>query len=101
MASSVLKRKCVGKGSNHVSLKTGGMPVQVTLGPLPMQQRQVNNEDMRIIQATTGLLQEQTLGVASGFRVATENRQLIQPYLRKAIHERDQSSDQFFTKELR
>ena len=100
MASRILKRKCKGKGSNHVSWKTGGKPVQVTLGPLPKQQRQVTHEDMRIIQATAGLSQEQTLGVASGFQMATEYQRLIHSYLREAIHERDQFIDQFFTKEL-
>ena len=74
--------------------------MQVTLGPLPKQQQQVTHEDIRIIQATAGLSQEQTLGVASGFRMATEYQQLIHSYLREAIHERDQSIDQFFTKEL-
>ena len=69
MASSVLKRKCVGEGSNHVSWKTGGKLVQVTLGPLPKQQQQVIQEDTRITQATAGLSQEQTHGVSSGFRM--------------------------------
>ena len=100
MASSVLKRKCKGEGSNHVSWKTGGKPVQVTLGPLPKQQQQVTHEDIRIIQATAGLSQEQTLGVASGFQMARDKRRLIQPYLSEAIHERNQSIDGFFTKEL-
>ena len=55
---------------------------------------------MKIIQATAGLSQEQTLGVASGFQMATEYQRLIHSYLREAIHERDQSINQFFTKEL-
>ena len=56
LASAVVKRKAEESGNNNVTLKTGGKPVQVTLGPPPKQCRQITHGDMMYIQAHADLI---------------------------------------------
>ena len=49
------------------------------------------------IQAHAGLTENQTLKVASGVRIATENRNIVQPGLRDALIENNKRVDGLFS----
>ena len=95
-ASTVLKRKCEEAGSSRTTLKTGGKPIQVSLGPAPKEKRQLTHEDMANLQSSAMLTKEQTLDVAASLRIVTGDRNFIQSHLKEALTEKNKSIDDFF-----
>ena len=55
---------------------------------------------MKTIQATAGLTKEQAIEAATGFRIATADRKLIESNLRDSLIAKNKSVDQFFTVEI-
>ena len=98
LASAVVKRKSEEVRAKAITLKTGGKPLPVTVGPPEKKRRQVTHEDISKIQSDAGLSLEQSFTVAANFRIATADRNLIQPHLKPATIVRNKKLDHLFAK---
>ena len=98
VASAVIKRKAEEAASTHVALKTGGKPLQVSVGPPEKQRCQVTHDSMKKIQDHAHLTLTQTLIVAADMRIVTKDRKLFEPHLRESLVERNHCLDELFSK---
>ena len=96
LASAVVKRKSEEDGSKNISLKTGGRPLPVSVGPPEKQRRQVTHQDFSKIQSDAGLTLTQALTVAADLRIATQDRKLFEPKLYEAMSARNKKLDHLF-----
>lgn len=106
LISSLLKDKVqeIPKKGNviEMSLPTShGRPIRVVINP-PQNKKGVSvkfvvsTDDMQKIQTNYNLTQNQTIGIASMIRVASNNRKAIEPNLKQKMSDKLHSVDQFF-----